>query len=58
LSFFVDIFYPPNFGDFEENGVFQQPRLVSPTDFANRDFGRRLPRACRDILFPLFNAAN
>jgi hypothetical protein len=30
----------------------------SPTDFANRDFGRRLPRARRDILFPLFNAAN
>jgi hypothetical protein len=31
LSFFVDIFYPPNFGDFEENGVFQQPRDISPT---------------------------
>jgi hypothetical protein len=26
---FLDIFYPPNFRCFEENGVFQQPRLIS-----------------------------
>jgi hypothetical protein len=29
----VDIFYPPNFGCFEKNGLFQQPRLISPTHF-------------------------
>ena len=29
FSVFLDIFYPSNFGYFEENGVFQQPRLVS-----------------------------
>jgi hypothetical protein len=28
--FFLDIFYPLNFGAFEENGVFQQPRDFSP----------------------------
>jgi hypothetical protein len=27
----LDIFYPPNFGCFEKNGLFQQPRLISPT---------------------------
>ena len=26
---FLDIFYPPNFGRFEENGVFQQPQAIS-----------------------------
>jgi hypothetical protein len=29
FSVFLDIFCPPNFGDFEENGVFQHPQLVS-----------------------------
>lgn len=28
---FVDMFYPPNFRCFEENGLFQQPRDLSPT---------------------------
>jgi hypothetical protein len=27
---FLDIFYPPNFGCFEENGLFQHPRLLTP----------------------------
>ena len=26
---FLDIFYPPNFGCFEENGLFQHPRLFA-----------------------------
>ena len=30
FSIFLDIFYPPNFRWFEENGVFQHPRLVTP----------------------------
>jgi hypothetical protein len=30
FSIFLDIFYPPNLGCFEENGLFQQPR-----DFAS-----------------------
>ena len=29
LSIFLDIFYPPNFRCFEENGLFQHPRLIS-----------------------------
>ena len=29
FSIFLDIFYPPNFGCFGENGVFQQPRLFA-----------------------------
>src|ERR1039458_7717117 len=29
FSIFLDIFYPPNFGCFGENGVFQQPRLIT-----------------------------
>jgi hypothetical protein len=28
FSVFLDIFYPPIFRCFEENGLFQQPRLV------------------------------
>jgi hypothetical protein len=31
FSVFLDIFYPPNFRCFDENGVFQHPRLVTPT---------------------------
>jgi len=31
FSVFLDILYPPNFGCFEKNGVFQQPRDVTPT---------------------------
>jgi hypothetical protein len=32
FSIFLDIFYPPNFRCFEENGVFQHPRLfTTPT---------------------------
>jgi hypothetical protein len=31
FSVFLDIFYLPNFWDFEEKGVFQQPRDVTPT---------------------------
>jgi hypothetical protein len=30
--FFLDIFYPLNFGYFEENGVFQQPLSISLVD--------------------------
>ena len=29
FSIFLDIFYPPNFRCFEENGLFQHPRLIS-----------------------------
>jgi hypothetical protein len=29
FSVFLDIFYPPNFGYFEENGLFQHPRLIT-----------------------------
>jgi hypothetical protein len=29
FSIRVDIFYPPNFGCFEKNGLFQQPRDLS-----------------------------
>jgi len=29
FSVFLDIFYPPIFGCFEENGVFQQPQAVT-----------------------------
>jgi hypothetical protein len=29
FSVFLDIFYPPNFCCFDENGVFQQPRLIT-----------------------------
>ena len=32
FSVFLDIFYPPNFDCFDENGVFQQPRLIAPTE--------------------------
>jgi hypothetical protein len=31
LSIFLDIFYPPNFRCFEENGLFQHPRLFTAT---------------------------
>jgi hypothetical protein len=30
FSVFLAIYYPPNFGCFEENGVFQQPRELKP----------------------------
>ena len=30
FSVWVNIFYPPNFRCFEENGLFQQPRLFAP----------------------------
>jgi polyisoprenoid-binding protein YceI len=30
----VDIFYPRNFGCFEKNGLFQQPRDLTPTNEA------------------------
>ena len=26
---FLDIFYPPNFGCFEENGLFQHPQAIT-----------------------------
>jgi len=29
ISVLVDIFYPPKFGCFEENGLFQHPRLLT-----------------------------
>jgi hypothetical protein len=29
FSIFLDIFYPPNFGCFGENGVFQQPQAMT-----------------------------
>jgi hypothetical protein len=29
FSIFLDIFYPPNFGCFGENGVFQQPQAIA-----------------------------
>jgi len=29
FSIFLDIFYPPNFRCFEENGVFQQPLAIT-----------------------------
>ena len=28
FSVFLDIFYPPNFRCFDENGVFQQPQAI------------------------------
>jgi hypothetical protein len=30
FSVFLDIFYAANFRCFDENGVFQQPRLLTP----------------------------
>jgi hypothetical protein len=32
FSVFLDIFYPPIFRCFDENGVFQQPCLLSTVD--------------------------
>ena len=29
FSVFLDIFYPPNFRCFDENGVFQQPQAIT-----------------------------
>jgi hypothetical protein len=29
FSVFLDIFYPPNFGYFEENGLFQHPQAIT-----------------------------
>ena len=29
FSVFLDIFYPPNFRCFEENGLFQQPQAIT-----------------------------
>jgi hypothetical protein len=29
FSVFLDIFYPPNLGCFEENGLFQQPQAIT-----------------------------
>ena len=31
FSIFLDIFYPPNFRCFEENGLFQHPQAFTPT---------------------------
>jgi hypothetical protein len=41
FSVFLDIFYPPNFGYFEENGLFQQLR-----DFSSTTGFPRAPSAC------------
>jgi hypothetical protein len=30
FSVFLDIFYHPNFGCFEKNGLFQHSRLITP----------------------------
>ena len=30
FSIFLDIFYPPNFRCFEENGLFQHPQAITP----------------------------
>jgi hypothetical protein len=40
---FLDIFYPPNFGRFQENGLFQHPQAIAlktPVGVSerNRDF--------------------
>ena len=32
FSIFLDIFYPPNFRCFEENGVFQHPLPITLVD--------------------------
>jgi hypothetical protein len=32
FSVFLDIFYAPIFRCFDENGVFQQPRLITSID--------------------------
>jgi hypothetical protein len=32
FSVFLDIFHPPNFGYFAENGLFQQPLSISLID--------------------------
>jgi hypothetical protein len=37
FSVFLDIFYPPNFRCFDENGVFQQPRLITTVTRKNGD---------------------
>jgi hypothetical protein len=34
FSVFLDIFYPQIFGYFEENGLFQHPRLISTINTA------------------------
>ena len=37
---FLDIFYPPNFGCFEENGLFQHPQAITlktPSQGSMRD---------------------
>jgi hypothetical protein len=45
FSVFLGIFYPLNFRCFDENGVFQQPRLVSlPVQSC-------LPFACRNCQY-------
>ncbi len=36
FSVFLDIFYPPNFGEFEETGVFLRPLLIVSTDHIGR----------------------
>jgi hypothetical protein len=44
---FLDIFYPPNFGCFEENGVFQQPQAFALIDLdqSATPFSSPSPRA-------------
>ena len=32
FSVFLDIFYPPNFRCFDENGLFQQPQAITLID--------------------------
>src|ERR1700730_1406284 len=46
FSVFLDIFYPPIFSYFEENGVFQHPRLVTTvtSELPVRDQNRRTKR--------------
>src|ERR1022692_941759 len=56
FSIFPDIFYPPIFRFFGENGVFQQPRLIASTDYCSfaysalasfRSEERRVGKECR-----------
>ena len=47
FSIFLDIFYPPNFRCFEENGLFQHPQAFTPTTGSmssiKRDVKKKLP---------------
>jgi len=52
FSVFLDIFYPPNFGCFEENGLFQHPQAISLIDITKCIDMTRLMKMPRLVLSP------